>query len=128
MKTLAKKLGQLRKAIEAERGPFTLYALVLPEDAIAWDILMAAKWIDENQSDALQYLVKQVQNVLTKRELLNLSGVLLFDSGEIHDGALSSVDSEDGWEENNVDFYGRQAQKVYVFVSPVFDFQISRSQ
>lgn len=128
MKTLARKLGQLRKAIEAERGPFILYALVLPEDAIAWDMLVAAKWIDENQSDALQYLVKQVQNVLTKRELLDLSGVLLFDSVEINDGTLSLVDSENGWEENNIDFYGRQAQKVYVFVSPVFDFQLSRSQ
>lgn len=58
MRTLASKIGQLRKAVENQRGKFTLFALVLPEDTIAWDLLVAAKWIDEDQSDALRYLAK----------------------------------------------------------------------
>ena len=43
MRTLASKIGQLRKAVENQRGKFTLFALVLPEDTIAWDLLVVAK-------------------------------------------------------------------------------------
>lgn len=127
MRTLATKIGQLRKVIEKQRGEFTLFALVLPEEAIAWDMLVSAKWIDEDQSAALRYIVKEVQSVLTKKELLTLSGILLFDSDKITEYG-SSVDSETGWEENNIEFYGRQVQKAYVFVSPVADFHLSRSR
>ena len=126
MKTLVSKIGQLRKVIQEQRGEFTLYALVLPEDAIAWDMLVAAKWIDKDQPAALRYLVKEVQRVLTKQELLSLSGILLFDSDKVGEGKMS-IDSEAGWTENNIDFYGRQAQKAYVFVAPVADFQLSKS-
>lgn len=126
MKTLVNKIGQLRKVIEEQQGEFTLYALVLPEDAIVWDMLVAAKWIDKDQSAALRYLVKEVQSILTKQELLNLSGILLFDSDKIGEDGMS-INSDTGWEENNIDFYGRQAQKAYVFVAPVADFQLSRS-
>lgn len=127
MRTLATKIGQLRKVIEKQRGEFTLFALALPEEAIAWDMLVSAKWIDKDQSAALRYLVKEVQIVLTKQELLTLSGILLFDSDKIEEYG-SSVDSEIGWEENNIEFYGRQVQKAYVFVSPVADFHLLRSR
>lgn len=127
MKTFVKKLAQLRKAIEAQRGEFTLYALVLPEDAIVWDMLVAAKWIDQDQSAALKYLAKQIQNTLSEEELLNISGILLFDSNDIPNYG-SSINSDNGWEENNIDFYGRQASKVYVFAAPVADFHVSTSQ
>lgn len=90
-------------------------------------MLVSAKWIDEDQSSALRYLVKEVQAVLTKQELLMLSGILLFETDKIAEYG-SSVDSETGWEENNVDFYGRHVQKAYVFVSPVADFQLSKSR
>lgn len=43
MKTLVNKIGQLQKSIQVQRGEFTLYVLVLPEDAIAWDMLVAAE-------------------------------------------------------------------------------------
>ncbi len=128
MRTLVNKLGQLRKVIGEQRGEFTLYALVLPEDAIVWDMLVAANWIDEDQSAALQYLVKEVQNVLTEQELLSLSGILLFDSNQFTGDDSSSMDSEMGWEQNNIDFYGRHVQKAYVFVAPIENFQIQAHQ
>lgn len=125
MKALANKIGQLRKVIEEQKGPFTLYALVLPEDAIAWDMLVASTWIDKDQPSALKYLVKQVQSVLTKQELLNLSGILLFDTDKLAEYGVS-VDSETGWEENNVEFYGRLVQKAYIFVGPLVGFNLEK--
>lgn len=126
MKTLVKKIGQLRKMVEGQRGEFTLFTLALPEDTIAWDLLAAAKWIDEDQPAALQYLVKQVQGILTKQELLNLSGILLFDSSKFTDNG-ESINSETGWEANNIDLYGRHIQKAYVFVAPLEDFYVLMS-
>lgn len=125
MKTLANKLGQLRINIQTQRGEFSLYALVLPEDAIAWDLLVAAKWIDEDKSAGLQYLVKQIQSVLTKKELLSLSGIIIGDSS--HFIGSMSMNSEAGWEENDIDFYGRHVQKAYVFTAPAEDFHVSLS-
>ena len=125
MKALANKIGPLRKVIEEQKGPLALYAMVLPEDAIAWDMLVAATWIDKDQSDALKYLVKQVQSVLTKQELLNLSGILLFDTDKLAEYGVS-VDSETGWEENNIEFYGRRVQKAYIFVGPLVGLNLSK--
>jgi len=126
MRTLAVKLGHLRKKIEEERGEFTLFAFVLPEDTIAWDLLVAAKWIDDDRTAALRYLVEEVQKVVTKEELLAISGILLSDSNELY--SPGAIGSETGWEENNIEFYGRHVQKVYVFNAPIEDFQIAASR
>jgi len=126
MRTLAAKLGHLRKSIEEERGDFTLFAFVLPEDTIAWDLLVAAKWIDDDQTVALRYLVEKAQKVVTKEELLAISGISILNSNELY--SPSAIDSETGWEENNIEFYGRQVQKAYVFKVPLEDFQLSVSR
>ncbi len=126
MRTLAAKLGHLRKSIEEERGDFTLFAFVLPEDTIAWDLLVAAKWIDDDQNVALRYLVEKVQKIVTKEELLAISGILIFDNDKFDESDV--IDSETGWEENNIEFYGRHVQKAYIFKSPLEDFQIAASR
>ena len=128
MKSFIGKISQLLKIIEEQRGKFSLFALVLPEDAIAWDILVSAEWIDKDQSAALNYLVKEVQRISTKRELHNLSGILLFDTDKVAAYGEVFMRDEMGREENNTDFFGRQVQKAYIFVSPVVDFQLARSR
>ena len=128
MKTFVYKLSQLLKAIEEQRGEFTLFALALPEDTIAWDMLVSAKWIDKDRSEALRYLVKEVQSITTKQELLNLSGILLFDTDKVAAYGNVSERNEMGREENNTELFGRQIKKAYIFVSPVADFQLAPSR
>lgn len=123
MKALARKLGQLKAAIEEQRGPFTLFVLVLPEEAIAWDLLVSAQWMDADQASALRYLVKEVQRVVTKEELLNLSGILIFDSKKFPTTG-TPIGNANGQRIDDVDVYGRHAEKAYFFVAPAQDFEI----
>ena len=125
MKTLVIKLGELATVIEREKEQaFLLFALALPEDAIAWDLMISANWINSDQDQALRYLVRSVQRVLTKVELRELSGILLFDPNNF-EPVISTMKSRSGRKETNIDFFGRRVQEVYVFAAPVEEFQIS---
>lgn len=115
MKDLVKKIGSLVKPISTEKGELSFLGLVLREDASVWDLLVAAEWIDIDRRKALEYLVKQVQSVLTKKELLDISGIILLQN-EYFDG-FSKMTCETGWEENDIDLYGVAVKKAYIFVA-----------
>ena len=124
MKTFIKKLGNLSTAIEQEKGEeFVLFAVVLPEDAIAWDLLASASWIDKDRQSGVRYLVERIQSVLTNKEIHDLAGVLVFDTEEF-ESINSSMRSETGWTESEIEFYGRKIQKGYLFAAPVSDLQV----
>ncbi len=101
--------------ISAEKGELSFFGLVLREDASVWDLLVAADWVDTDKRKALEYLVKQVQSVLTKKELLDISGIVLLQN-EYFEG-FSKVVSETGWEENDIDLYGVAVKKAYIFIA-----------
>ncbi|MEZ0542780.1 hypothetical protein [Fibrella arboris] len=124
MRSLIEKLGKLFVAIEQEQDEeFVLFAFVLPEEAIAWDLLAAAKWIDKDKQAALRYIAEKVQSSLTEQELRDVSGVLLFNTNDFED-ETTTIRSETGWVENETEFYGRKIQKGYLFAGPVSDFQV----
>ena len=127
MKTFVSKLGDMAKVVSMQRGKFTLFALVLPDDTFAWDILVAAEWINHDKKEALHYLVERVQRTLTKDEILDISGIVLLDNDEF-EGAFSSMESDTGWEENDTDFLGRHIQKGFVFAAPLEDSQVQVSR
>ena len=127
MKTFVSKLGHMAKVVSIQRGKFTLFAIVLPDDTFAWDLLVAAEWINRDKKEALQYLVERVQHTLTKEEILSLSGIVLLDNDEF-EGVVSSMESDTGWEENDTDFLGRHIQKGFIFAAPLEDIQIQTSR
>ena len=115
MKELVSKIGSLVGPIIKEKGGLHFFGLVLREDASVWDLLVAAEWIDQDRNEALKYLVKKVQSVLTKQELLAISAVILLQSEYyIHQPIM---ESEGGWVENNIDLYGLTVKKAYIFAS-----------
>jgi hypothetical protein len=124
MKTVVNKMGLLAKEIAAERGRFTVFAYVLREDAIAWDLVVAAPWIDADNMGALRFFAQKLQRILTKDELLNLSGVILLRHEEFS-GISSDMTSDTGREETDIDFFGRHIEKGYVFVAPTEDMHLS---
>jgi hypothetical protein len=126
MREMIKKVGSLVDTIISEKGELSLFALALREDAIVWDLLIAADWIDKDRKEALNYLVKKVQEVLTTNELLDLSGIILLDN----DYFLGYPDfrSETGWEENNIDLYGVEVKKAYVFVASNVEIHMETEQ
>lgn len=122
MKDLARKIGGLMKLITAEKGDLSFFGLVLREDASVWDLLVAAKWIDEDQKKALDYLVEKLQNKLTTQELLQISAIILLQN-EYFTGQ-SVMTSETGWEENDIDLYGIPVKKAYIFTASDIEFHI----
>lgn len=122
MRDLIRKIGSLVQPITNEKGDLSFFGLVLREDASVWDLLVAAKWIDEDRKQALDYLVKQVQRVLTKQELLDISGIILLQD-EYFVGH-SKFTSETGWEETDIDLYGVAVKKAYIFVESDVDIHL----
>ncbi|OIN60387.1 hypothetical protein [Arsenicibacter rosenii] len=127
MKEMVKKLGQLAGRLAAQKGDFTLFALVLPEDTIAWDLLVAAPWIDYASVETLRFLVSEVQSTLSKDELANLAAIKMMDNSLMPKDSFMSMSSDMGWLETDIDFYGVPVKKAYIFVAPVADFQIARA-
>ncbi len=124
MNDIIKKLASLAKEIVEEKG-LKLFALVLREDAIVWDLLAAASWIDQDRKEALDYLVQKVQATLTKQELLDLSGIVFVQYDLFTIGYFLYEERKKSWIElNNADFLGVYAKKVYVFVEPVSSLQV----
>jgi hypothetical protein len=115
MKDLVRKIGSLVQPITDEKGDLSFFGLVLREDASVWDILVAAKWIDENRKQALDYLVSRVQYILTKQELLEIAGIILLQD-EYFVGHSKFID-ETGWEETDIDLYGVAVKKAYIFIA-----------
>ena len=117
MKELILKIGNLVQPITDERGELSFFALVLREEASVWDILVAAKWIDLDRKQALAYLVKQVQRVLTKQELLKISGIILLQSEYYEHQQIMRSPTPTSWVENNVDLYNIAVKQAFIFVS-----------
>ena len=115
MKELVRKIGSLVKLITDEKGELSFFSLVLREDASVWDVLVAAKWIDEDRKQALNYLVQKVQGALTKQELLEVSGIILLQN-EYFTGPVNFT-SETGWPQVDIDLYGVAVKKAYIFVA-----------
>ncbi len=125
MKELVRKIGSLIQPITDEKGDLSFFGLVLREEASVWDILVAAKWIDENRKQALDYLVERIQRILTKQELLEISGIIILQN-EYFSGH-SKVISETGWEETDIDLYGVAVKKAYIFVASDVELHIERA-
>jgi len=94
---LIDRLGPLHLRMAAEKGPFTLFALVRLEDRHYWDLLAAAPWIDEDRLAALRYIAKRVQPLQAESLSDNISRIELLASdderiAQLTDGEASFTD------------------------------------
>ena len=116
------KLSKLAKEIASEKGDFKLFALVLPEDTFAWDLVVAAKWIASDSSETLNYLAEKVQKCLTIEELRSFGSIVMLDhsyfADQVHQNEIP-IEIQDTY------FYARAVKKAYVFIAPVQDFQLT---
>lgn len=80
MQQLAQKFHQMEIDISEEKGKFRLFGLFLREDSKdKWDLIVSAKWIDEDKEVALQYLANQLKFTLDKDELLYISRIVIME-------------------------------------------------
>lgn len=119
MNELLRKCERLISELRTERGELSFFALAQREESQVWDLLIAAAWIEQDRTESLPYIVKKVQSILTKSEVLKLSGVILLQNAYF---VNTSDEISYRSEENNIDLYGVAVKKAYIFITPGVDF------
>lgn len=120
MKDFVEKLTQLERQISEEKGPFSLFALFLREDAPdLWDLLVAAPWIEANKGQSLRYLIGKLQAVATTKELARLSRVAIIERTQPALAALQSAFNVQHTvaEVQNSNFFGLPIRHAYIITS-----------
>lgn len=86
MKSLIENTRQLGRELSAEKGPFSLFALLLREDAPGkWDLVVSAPWVGADRGTALRLVSAKVKQDLAPAELLAISRIVIVepDSPEV---------------------------------------------
>lgn len=76
------KFKEIREEILAEKGDLTLFALFLRENSAWWDVLVAASWLSRDDASGLKYMTRKLTAKLSKRELLELSKVVVVEQSD----------------------------------------------
>jgi len=120
MKTLVEKLKGIESEVAADKGPFSLFALFLREDAPdVWDLLVSAPWIEADKGSALKLLATKLNQVATPEELTKLSRIVLIEKSNPALVAFhSAMRIEHGAAEiQSSNFFGLQIKHAYVITS-----------
>lgn len=120
MKDLAEKLSRLEGALSEEKGPFNLFALFLREDAPdVWDLVVAAKWIEEDRPAALADISRRVRDSLRADEITKISRVVVVDRTDPALKAITSATSiEHGIAElANGTFFGLAIRHAFIITA-----------
>jgi len=120
MKDLIDKFISIEKELSEEAGDFELFALFLREDSPnKWDLLVSANWIDQDKSHALKIVSNKVQEHLEKKELVNLSRIVVIkDDNPALEAFHQAVSVEHGYTEiQNATFFGLEIKHAIVITS-----------
>lgn len=120
MNDFVKHIQKVERSISSEKGEFNLFALFLRENSLdKWDLLIAAPWVERNKSDALKRISKEIQQNLTKKEMLKLSRLVIIDKSNPALSAFQkAIDTEHGDAEiKDSNFFGLQIKHAHVITS-----------
>jgi hypothetical protein len=114
------RLATIKNLLQKDYGDFSLFALLLREDAPGkWDLVVAAPWIDKDKPKGLRTISDQVSAGLSKDDLLELSRIIVLDPGspalEAMLGAVSITNSQAEIKDSN--FFGLQIKHAIIFES-----------
>jgi len=120
MRAVVEKLLKVEQQISQEKGPFSLFALFLREDAQdKWDLVASAPWLEKNKQEAFQFLANLIRSALSPDELLSLSRIVLVDH---NDPALDAIHRALRTEHGIVEvkdsgFFGLKIKHAYIITS-----------
>lgn len=125
MKELLNKLMLIEKETAKERGGYDLFALFLREDAHdKWDIIIAADWLKDNKGEALQYVARKVQNILTADELFKISRIVIIDDPSsalpVLEQAVKTT-SNDATEIKDIVLFGLHIERAIIIATKNFE-------
>lgn len=114
------KFREIESSLSQEKGDFNLFALFLREDsANKWDLLVSADWVVGNKSDSLKIIAKKIQEHLDKKDLVNLSRIVLIeDDNPALDAFNRAISVEHGSAEiKESNFFGLQIKHAFIITS-----------
>lgn len=122
MKKILEKLTKLELLLASEKGAFDLFALFLREDGFdKWDLVASATWVEKDYNEALDYVTRKLNSVLSTDELLKISKVVLIDEFDERvkniQKAITVEHRPTELRENN--FFGLRIELAYVITSKV---------
>ena len=120
MRQLAEKLARLERTLSEERGPFDLFALFLREDAPGvWDLVVAAKWIENDPPAALAEISRRVSAFLRPHEITKISRVVVVERTDPALKALTStISTEHGLGEvGNNTYFGLAIRHGFIITA-----------
>jgi hypothetical protein len=120
MKDLIDKLRLLETEISQKQGDFSLFALLLREDAQnKWDLVASASWFWSDKKKTLDYLAKKLRSRLTSDEFLTLSRIVLIKESDPTLHALQQAFQvhHTPIEVQDCNLFGLQIQRAYIFTS-----------
>jgi len=120
MKELVDKLRLLETEISQKKGEFSLFALLLREEAQnKWDLVASASWFWSDKKKTLDYLAKKLRSRLTSDELLMLSRIVLIEESEPMLQALHHAFQvrHTPIEVQNSNLFGLQIKHAYIITS-----------
>ncbi len=120
MKRLLEKLQRMEQAVSLEKGPFDLFALILPRSSVGgWDLMVAASWI-KSQKEGLDFFTDLLRRCLTEEEILRMSRIIILhqDSATLKRirqefGAMGDVR-----EMKDTSFFGLPVKRAYIIAGP----------
>jgi len=78
MSVVAGKLREIEVETAAEKGGFTLFALIEREDSFGkWDVVVSAKWIKDNEKTLINSIASKISKKLSRNEQLMLSRIVV---------------------------------------------------
>lgn len=120
MKDLIDKLRLIETEISEKQGDFSLFALLLREDAPnRWDLVASAPWFWSDKKKTLDYIAKKLRSRLTSNELLTLSRIVLIEESNptLHALQQDCQVHHTPIEVQDCNLFGLQIQRGYIFTS-----------
>ncbi|MEX2139285.1 MAG: hypothetical protein WD894_08495 [Pirellulales bacterium] len=107
MEELIGKLAAIERDFANKKGSFSLFALLLREDALPdrWDLVVAGPWMDDDIHAGQREIAEVVQSRLKSEEVIRLSFVVAVNST---DPRVREINREISVEHGLEKFYHRE--------------------
>jgi hypothetical protein len=115
MDTFIQKFLFIENTIAQEKGPLDLFALFeIVEIPSRWEVVISAERLPENDIKALGYVTNKIRAVLTQKEMMKISAVILLTANEPFIGELQKFlkTNDNTFSEANIQ--GVEIKKGYI--------------
>lgn len=113
------KFRQIEVEISAEKGDFTLFALIEREDSLGrWDVVVSASWIGKNEKPLIETLASKIHKSLSREEQITISRIVVLPPSDGLVRNLNMIGVEHGTVKlSNNTFNGILIKEAYLITS-----------